>query len=151
MLYCSCRPKIFILKVIVVNETEKLSYVKALIYIALADNTIEAGEVQYLDQIGKVYGLSDSCLDEMKKSILSKKENIEDILLGLTERSTKLMLLYDLIALCYADDNYSLVEKQGMENICNIMGIEDKKLSELEVVMEEQVMLQKKINMILER
>lgn len=133
------------------NETEKLSYVKALIYIALADNTIEAGEVQYLDQIGKVYGLSDSCLDEMKKSILSKKENIEDILLGLTERSTKLMLLYDLIALCYADDNYSLVEKQGMENICNIMGIEDKKLSELEVVMEEQVMLQKKINMILER
>ena len=130
---------------------EKLSYVKALVYIALADDNIEKGEEQYLDQIGKLYGLSDDDLDEMKKDIVDKKESIEGILANLHERSTKLTLLYDLLALCYADDNYSIVEKQSMRNICEIMGIECEKLTELETVMEEQVALQKKINVILER
>lgn len=133
------------------NEKERLSYVKALLYIALADDTIEEGEEAYLDQIGMVYGLSQDELSQMKESIMNKTEDLETILVEITERSTKLTLLYDLLALCYANEDYSPIEKQGMKNICRIMGIEIEKLTELEAVMEEQVKLQKKIKTILER
>lgn len=133
------------------NENEKISYVKALVYIALADDTIEKGEEGYLEQIGALYGLSQEQMDEIKDSIINKSETIESILDNIKSREVKLTLLYDLLALCYADDNYSIVEKQGMQNICDIMQIEEEKLQEMENVMLEQIELQKKVNRILER
>lgn len=133
------------------NEKEKVSYIKALVYIALENDTIEQSEEDYLEQMGKIYGLSEDNLSEIKNSVIHKMESLEEILAGLTERSLKLTLLYDLLALCYVDDNYSLIEKQGMRNICEIMGIESNKLEDLEAAMEEQYLLQKKINVILER
>ena len=70
---------------------------------------------------------------------------------GITERSTKLTLLYELLALCYADNSYTLAERNSMKDICRIMGIEDSKFVELENVMYENLLLQKKINIILEK
>lgn len=42
---------------------------------------------------------------------------IDDVVKEITERSTKLMLLYDLMALCYVDDNYSLAERQKLRKL----------------------------------
>lgn len=137
--------------IITMNEKERISYIKALIYIALADDSVEKGEEQYLDQIGALYGLAPEQMKEIKDSVISKSETIESIIENIERREVKLTLLYDLLALCYADDNYSIVEKQGMENICNIMQIEEEKLREMENVMLEQIELQKKVNRILER
>ena len=133
------------------NEKEKMSYLKALVHIALADDTIEEGEEKYLNQIGDLYGLQESQISELKYSLLNKQESLEDILSEIQKRETKLMLLYDLLALCYTDNNYSIIEKQGMRNVCDILKIESGKLTEMEQVMQEQVELQEKINKILER
>jgi uncharacterized tellurite resistance protein B-like protein len=133
------------------NEKEKVSYLKALMYIAAADDVVEESEEAYLDQLGQMYGLSDVSIAEIKQCILNREESIEEILSNITKREMKLTLLYDLLALCYADNNYSLVEKNGMRRICEIMGLEESKLQEMENLMAEQVELQKKINKALER
>lgn len=133
------------------KQQEKVAYLKALIYIAIADDTIEEGERKYFKQLGTLYSLCEDDITEIEESVIERKESIEDILKEITERSTKLILLYELLALCYADNSYTLAEKNSMKDICRMMGIEDSKLIELENVMEENLLLQKKINIILER
>ena len=133
------------------NERERISYVKALVYIALADDTVEEGEDKYLEQIGNIYGISGDAIEGIKDSVKNKKESLNEVLSDITDRKIKLSLIYDLLAICYADDNYSVVEKQGMKNICEILDIEPEKLTQLENIMEEQLELQKKINIILQR
>lgn len=126
------------------NERERISYVKALVYIALADDTVEEGEDKYLEQIGNIYGISGDAIEGIKDSVKNKKESLNEVLSDITDRKIKLSLIYDLLAICYADDNYSVVEKQGMKNICEILDIEPEKLTQLENIMEEQLELQKK-------
>ena len=133
------------------NEKERVSYVKALVYIALDDNTIEEGEQKHLNQICTLYGLNDSELLEIQDCVVNKKESLEKILSGITNRQMKLNLLFDLLALCYADNNYSILERQGMEKICTMLKVEDSKLAQMEQLMEEQVEFQKKVNQVLER
>lgn len=130
---------------------EKIPYIKTLMYIALADDTIDESEMLYFEQIANIYGLSNDELNVIKESIIQRNEKIEDIVANIIERETKLTLLYELLALCYVDDNYSLVEKQGMKRICQLLGVESSKLEELENVMIENKLLQEKINRILER
>ncbi|MEG2013879.1 MAG: TerB family tellurite resistance protein [Anaerovoracaceae bacterium] len=133
------------------NEQEKSIYLKALMYIAMADDEVEEDEIQYFQKLGIMYGLKEQQIADLQKSVINREESIESILLGLTERSTKLTLLYDLVALCYADGKYSIVEKTGLQKICEIMGVETTKTTELEEVMKESLELQNRINSILER
>ena len=130
---------------------EKISYLKVLFLTALADDTVDEGELQYFNNLGQLYGLSDEELSCIKETVLSKTESLEEIVAGITERSTKLTLLYDLLAVCYADNQYSVAEKNSLRSVCGLMGIETEKLDELEMVMEENVALQAKIATILER
>ena len=132
-------------------ESEKLSYVKALVSIALTDETVTEEEATVLDQFGVIYGLTPEELTSLKNSVVNKTESLDELLSNLSERSTKLMLLYDLLAICYADGQYSAIERQGLKNICDTMGIERSKFEAMEGVFEEQIMLQAKIDEILER
>lgn len=133
------------------KDNEKISYVKALMYVALADDKVVESELHFFDQVADMYGLDADQTTVLKETIIKKEESIENILSGIKERSTKLMLLYDLLALCYADGHYSPLERQGMLEICDTMGIERKKLENLENVMKDQLAIQERINIILER
>lgn len=133
------------------NENEKKSYIKALMYIALADDTVEEDERIFIQQIGQIYNLPNADLVELENSILQRAESLEDILSGITERKHKLLLLFDLMALCFADNHYSETERKGMDNICSIMEIEKSKLDEIENILREHLALQVRVNQILER
>lgn len=90
-------------------------------------------------------------MDEIIESVINKKESLEEVLSNIKNRQTKLVLLFELIALCYADGNYEEKEKDGMKEICKILNIEASKLEEIEKVMIENIKVQEKINTILER
>lgn len=130
---------------------ERVAYVRALMYISTIDEKIEEEELEYLNQVGQLYGIADEELKNIKKSVLKKEESIEQILSAITDRKVQLTLVYELLALCYADNSYDIVEKQGMRNICNILLVEDTKLVEIENAILENIELQKKISTILER
>lgn len=133
------------------DKKEKTAYLKALIYIATADNNVNEEERNQFTQVGKLYGLTDDEVDSIADSVIKKSESIEDILTSITERSTKLLLLYDLLAICYVDNNYSIAEKNTMRTIANMLNIEAEKLEAMERVMNESVALQKRINEVLEK
>lgn len=133
------------------EHTEKIAYLKALIYIATADDTIDESEREKFSQLGHIYGLNEDEINSIADSVINKTETLEEILGNISTRQTKLLLVYDLLAICYADGCYSLAEKNAMRSIVNILHIEEEKLTALEEVIEESTVLNKKLETILEK
>lgn len=133
------------------EQKQKVAYLKALIYIAAADDTVQDSERAQFTELGKLYGLTNQEVQEIADSVIKKEESLESILAGITDRPIKLLLLYDLLAICYADNNYSIAEKNTMKTIAALLEIEGSKLTDMENVMTESVELHKKINKILEK
>ena len=133
------------------EHTEKIAYLKALIYIATADDTIDESEREKFSQLGHIYGLNEDKINSIADSVINKAETLEEILGNISTRQTKLLLVYDLLAICYADGCYSLAEKNAMRSIVNMLHIEEAKLTALEEVIEESTVLNKKLETILEK
>lgn len=133
------------------EHTEKIAYLKALIYIATADDTIDESEREKFSQLGHIYGLNEDEINSIADSVINKTETLEEILGNISTRQTKLLLVYDLLAICYADGCYSLAEKNAMRSIVNMFHIEEEKLTALEEVIEESTVLNKKLETILEK
>ena len=133
------------------EHTEKIAYLKALIYIATADDTIDESEREKFSQLGHIYGLNGDEINSIADSVINKSETLEEILGNISTRQTKLLLVYDLLAICYADGCYSLAEKNAMRSIVNMLHIEEEKLIALEEVIEESTVLNKKLETILEK
>lgn len=133
------------------EHTEKIAYLKALIYIATADDTIDESEREKFSQLGHIYGLNEDEINSIADSVINKMETLEEILGNISTRQTKLLLVYDLLAICYADGCYSLAEKNAMRSIVNMLHIEEEKLTALEEVIEESTVLNKKLETILEK
>lgn len=133
------------------EHTEKIAYLKALIYIATADDTIDESEREKFSQLGHIYGLNEDEINSIADSVINKAETLEEILGNISTRQTKLLLVYDLLAICYADGCYSLAEKNAMRSIVNMLHIEEEKLTALEEVIEESTVLNKKLATILEK
>jgi uncharacterized tellurite resistance protein B-like protein len=134
-----------------VDEKEKIAYLKALVYIATIDEEFCDSEKQYLLNISNMYGLNQEQSDDLIKAVIDRKESLEDILSEITDRKTKLLLIYELVALCYADGNYSDIEKTGIINVAKILEIENDKVIVIEDLLNEGIKLQEKINVALER
>lgn len=133
------------------EHTEKIAYLKALIYIATADDTIDESEREKFSQLGHIYGLNEDEINSIADSVINKTETLEEISGNISTRQTKLLLVYDLLAICYADGCYSLAEKNAMRSIVNMLHIEEEKLTALEEVIEESTVLNKKLETILEK
>ena len=133
------------------EHTEKIAYLKALIYIATADDTIDESEREKFSQLGHIYGLNEDEINSIADSVINNAETLEEILGNISTRQTKLLLVYDLLAICYADGCYSLAEKNAMRSIVNMLHIEEAKLTALEEVIEESTVLNKKLETILEK
>lgn len=133
------------------EHTEKIAYLKALIYIATADDTIDESEREKFSQLGHICGLNEDEINSIADSVINKAETLEEILGNISTRQTKLLLVYDLLAICYADGCYSLAEKNAMRSIVNMLHIEEAKLTALEEVIEESTVLNKKLETILEK
>ena len=133
------------------KHEERVAYVEALMCVATLNEKVEEKELEYFSQVGQMYDLASEEIESIKKSILGKEKTLEEILSPISDRKIKLSLIYELLAICHIDGSYDLIEKKGMLNICNIMGIEESKLHELEAVIIENIELQNKTNIILER
>jgi len=130
---------------------ERVTYLESLMYISTIDEKVEEKKLSYFNQVGQLYGISISEIDGIKKSLMTKRKTIEDILKPITERKIQITLIYELLSLCYVDESYDVIEKQGMMKICEIMGVEKEKLIEIENIILENIELQKKIYLVLER
>ncbi len=123
---------------------EKVSYVKALLYIASLDEKVDDSEVEALNSICRLYNIPEEYYADIWNSV-NGSSDIKKILEPIVERNIKLMLINDLISLCFADGRYTDVEKKGIRNISKLLNIEESKVLEFEAIMEENILLRKKL------
>lgn len=130
---------------------ERAAYLEGLIYMATIDEVVSENELNQFNQVGAIYGISESEIENIKESVLNRNKSLKDILAPLKSRSAKLAFIYELIGLCYADGTYSIAEKNGMMTVSDILKIEEKKLTEIEQILEESMELQKRVSQVLEQ
>lgn len=128
---------------------EKISYVKALIYIATVDSKIQEEEKNYVDQIARMYGIPEDKVENLWEEV-KDVNSVESVLIGIEDRRHKLMLINELVAICHADGQYSSVEKEGIRKIANHLGVEVTKLQEIEELMLNRIALEKETMKVLE-
>lgn len=131
---------------------EKLSYVRALIYVATLDQdheVINEEEKAYIATIAKAYDIPEEHIESLCEDVINAKD-LETILVGIDDRKHKLMLVNELIAICYADGHYLEEERVGVMKICEILGVEESKLKEIEHLMLRRIELEKEVVEVLE-
>ena len=112
--------------------TERLSYFKALLFIAAADTEVSNEEFSKFETLGNALELPQDALNLAIQAVLDDEEPLESILAGITEEKTKEQLIHDLISLCYTDGDYSYLEQCGLLDICVLLHFDTHKLAKIE-------------------
>ncbi len=133
------------------NYDERVAYLEGLIYMATIDENVTENEFEHFSQVGQMYGISQEAVENIKSNILSRERTLVEILSPIRNRKTKLAFIYELMALCFVDGTYSLAEINGMKTVCDILEVEQEKLTEFESLIAESIDLQTRINLILEQ
>lgn len=124
------------------TETEKISYLKALMYIANYDDEINDKELNFFMEFGKKINIQKDKIKEINNSIVNKEEKIEDILKNINNE-IKTELICDLITICYIDGDYSIIEEIGLRTVCENINFDEDKLKELEEIAKERIKVNK--------
>ena len=74
-------------------ESERIPYLKTLMYIAASDDDIADEEVEFFVDAGSSYGISHSEVLSIKNEVVDNDESLEEIVSGITEDETKMELL----------------------------------------------------------
>lgn len=132
------------------NMAEKESYLQTLIYLANADGVITEEEIVSINKVGIANDIPSNRIVELVSQVKEGK-TLAAILGGMTERKTKLALLYELVMLCYADGEYTDDEKKAVYEIASLLNVEDSKVKEIETFLSnDYVAFTKKLNVLLE-
>ena len=132
------------------NMAEKESYLHTLIYLANADGVITEEEIISINKVGIANDIPSNRIVELVSQVKEGK-TLAAILEGMSERKTKLALLYELVMLCYADGEYTDDEKKAVYEIASLLKIEDGKVKAIESFLSnDYIAFANKLNELLE-
>ena len=132
------------------NRTEKESYLQTLIYLANADGVITEEEIASINKAGVANDIPNNRIVELVSQVKEGK-TLAAILEGITERKTKLTLLYELVMLCYTDGEYTDDERKAVYDIASLLKVEDGKVKAIESFLSnDYVAFTNKLNDLLE-
>ena len=102
---------------------QSIQYLKAIMYIASADNSVSEEEFEYFLGIAVSNGLTEEDADSIRTEIESNTLSLSEILKEITDEKTKKKLIHDLLLICLADGDYSVAEQNGIKDICGLLEI----------------------------
>lgn len=105
------------------NYEERIPLFEALLSIATIDEVLSDEEIDYIKNkvVSDEINLPD--LDELIEKARRNELNLYDAIYCIKEEDTKIELLRDLFILSHADGHYTEAEKQGIQQVCNLLGI----------------------------
>lgn len=115
------------------ERNEDKQFIRAIIYIASIDDNIDESEKEFFYEVGNGMNITHDEINEICQEINSNSINLKEILSGFETDETKHSLLKLLIGICHVDGKYSDKEKEGMMEICNMLGVDAKILKKLEM------------------
>lgn len=112
--------------------SDKIPYMKALLYIAFSDEELSENEIAFFNEAGIEAGLTHEEAESIVRLVVEEKQPIEDIVSEIQTTEIKLALVEKLLSLCYIDGQYTLAEKSGMIDICILLDIQLSDMKKLE-------------------
>jgi len=124
------------------NEAEKRVFLRVFLKLILADNKIEAQEAQIIKSVGRAYQLSNEMLAEVK--MVAREEISDDELAAITTRAKKLELIKAACLISSTDTQISDEEADFIVNITDRLGIDYKKLIEINNLAQDIILLKQR-------
>ena len=128
---------------------ERIAYVKTLIHMASIDEKMLETEKEQINQLAQLYQIPGDRMQEIW-DYMQGKTDLQAVISQIQSRKTKLMLLYELLTVCYADNTYGPAEQIGMNEICGMLGIETDKRHKLEELVAASQSIGNKLKVALE-
>ncbi len=120
-----------------VAESDRIPFVKALAYIAAADDDVTVDETEMVKEYAKAWRLGQGTANEVKAILRSGSNNSLDALVAeFTEPSTPFLLMQELVRLSHADGDYAEVEHEEIVSIAKGLGLTSERVAEIEAWVE---------------
>ncbi len=121
------------------NKEEELALVKTMAHFAAADGEIAPGEMALLEAAAGKCGVEAEAVLKDVSQI-----NLEETLAPVQTDKSRRIFIQELITIGYADGHYFHVEKETVNNVASILGVDNETVGRIEDWVREGVDWSKK-------
>jgi uncharacterized tellurite resistance protein B-like protein len=116
-----------------VAKADRLPFIKALAYIALADDSVTIDEKQMIRQYADAWNLGEDVRSDLQETLRSgQTEPLDALVAGFSESGTRFLLVQELMRLSHADGTYGDAERRETAMIAKRLGMDEDQFREVE-------------------
>jgi len=116
-----------------VAKADRLPFIKALAYIALADDSVTIDEKQMIRQYADAWNLEEDVRSDLQETLRSgQTEPLDALVADFSESGTRFLLVQELMRLSHSDGTYGDAERREIAVIAQRLGMSEKQFREVE-------------------
>ena len=116
-----------------VPNPDRLPFIKALAYIALADNSVTIDEERMVAQYAEAWGLSEGVTADLEDTLRSgTPQSLDALVASFSESGTRFLLVQELMRLSHTDGTYGDAERREIAVIAQRLGMSEEQFREVE-------------------
>jgi uncharacterized tellurite resistance protein B-like protein len=116
-----------------VPDTDRLPFIKALAYIALADDSVTIDEKRMVTQYAEAWDLGEGVTADLEDTLRSgTPESLDTLVASFSESGTRFLLVQELMRLSHADGTYGDAERREIAVIAQRLGMSEVQFREVE-------------------
>ena len=116
-----------------VAKADRLPFIKALAYIALADDSVTIDEKQMIRQYADAWNLGEDVRSDLQETLRSgQTEPLDALVAGFSESGTRFLLVQELMRLSHSDGSYGDAERREIAVIAQRLGMSETQFREVE-------------------
>jgi len=116
-----------------VADADRLPFIKALAYIALADDSVTIDEKQMIRQYAEAWNLGDDVRSDLQETLRSgQTASLDALVAEFSESGTRFLLVQELMRLSHADGTYGDAERRETALIAKRLGMDEDQFREVE-------------------
>ncbi|MFB6247634.1 MAG: hypothetical protein ABEL97_03605 [Salinibacter sp.] len=116
-----------------VPEPDRLPFLKAVIFIALADDAVSIDENRMVTQYVEAWELDEGGMADLEATLRAgPPQSIGELVASFSEPGTRFLLVQELMRLSYADGTYGNAKRRKIAVIAQRFGMSEKQFREVE-------------------
>lgn len=116
-----------------VPNPDRLPFIKALAYIALADNSVTIDEERMVAQYAEAWGLSEGVTADFEDALRSgPPQSLDALVASFSESGTRFLLVQELMRLSHTDGTYGDAGRREIAVIAQRLGMSEEQFREVE-------------------
>jgi uncharacterized tellurite resistance protein B-like protein len=116
-----------------VAEPDRLPFIKALAYIALADDSVSIDEKQMVHQYAEAWELGEDVEADLQDTLRSgTSQSLDALVSSFSESGTRFLLIQELMRLSRSDGTYGDAERREIALLAQRLGMDEDQFREVE-------------------